>query len=165
MSPFRRFLVILICIVASSVIVQFSKAPTSVPYRGYRVACMPLNSAKKEAADKNLIPYAQIAHTSFSPEDPALQYRCYFRFAPQDVVCTPPSIATRRNVQSCAQFPTIDGNSKKQCYVLNNKLIPLTENLKKQPPVNIQSYLTDSTAIVKSWQEVRDMLLRPSGNS
>lgn len=141
-------------LIVSTIVIHTMKAPQRIPVKGFRVACMSAADATATEADKNLIPYAQIAHTT------AENQRCYFRFSPQDIVCIPKSVADRQpKTNTCPQFPTIDGTPHKFCYLLNKKFVPLSEELKKTPSISADTYITNKNVMVKTWQDVRDILL------
>lgn len=154
MKQLHRFIIISIALITSTIVIHSIKAPQQVPLKEYRVACIPASEAAAADADKNLIPYAQIAHTSSE------NLRCYFRFSIHDVVCIPKSVAARQQkVNMCPQFPTIDGTPHKFCYLLNKKHAPLSEELKKKPAISAQKYIPNRNVIVRTWQQVRDILL------
>ncbi len=158
MKQLLRYIMIFIFFIASTIAIHTIKAPQRLPSEGldgFRVACMPAHIAVATNADKKLIPYAQLAHTT------AEKQRCYFRFLPSDITCIPKAVASRQPVSSCPQFPVIDGTPDKHCYLLNKKYIPLSEELKKKPAVSASTYVTDKNVIgKKTWQEVRDILLQ-----
>jgi hypothetical protein len=161
MKHLPRICMIILFLLASTIIIHTTKAPQKLPLQGFRVACMPANAATASDADKQLLPYAQLAHTSYQEEDASKKlWRCYFRFAPRDLVCMKKEIADRQpTTQQCPNFPTIDGGSKKTCYLLNTKFLALTNLLQKKPTVSTNVYTTRKNVFVKTWPEVRDILL------
>ena len=156
MKHLYRFLLIMSFFLISTVIMHTIKAPEKLPNPGFRVACMPAEAAPHD--DKPLIPYAQLAHTSAEDNGSSKLWRCYFRFAPRDLVCIPKEVALRRS-DPCPNFPPVEGIAPKTCYLLNNKFQTVVKLLQKKPAVTINSYITSKNALVKTWQEVRDILL------
>lgn len=159
MEHFKRFLVVAALFIFSMVGIHKARALKRLPYQGYRVACIPVESAKKQQADSQLMPYAQIAHNAQRQDGDNITYRCYFRFAPKDLICTPQHIAKQKNMHQCPNIKTIDGSAKKLCYVLNQQFAPLISLLKKDPPVAMESYMPNQSNVVERWQQVRDILL------
>ncbi len=157
MKHVRRFMLISGCLLLSIIIIHVTKAPQKLSYQGFYVACLPAN--KTTQSDKQLIPYAQIAHTSLEENSSPKSWRCYFRFLPRDVICTPQSVASRQGISSCPHFPSIDGTSDKKCYVLNQKHMPLITMLQKKPPVSVNVFTNKKEVLVQTWQQVRDILL------
>lgn len=158
MKHWQRFLLIFGVFLASIIIMNITpKSSSQLPYQGFRVACLPARKGKE--ADHHLIPYAQIAHTTFANETAKAPIRCYFRFSAHDIVCVPKSVAIRQGIKKCPTFPSIEASTAKTCYILNNKHIQLITLLKKKPPANLNQYTTRRKLLVNTWQEVRDMLL------
>lgn len=154
MKQLIRFIIIAVVLIASTIVIHSIKAPQQLPLKEYRVACIQATDAATTDADKKLIPYAQIAHTS------AENLRCYFRFSIHDVVCTPKAAAARQqHMNSCPQFPTMDGSPHKFCYFLNKKHVPFSQELQKKPAISADKYIPNKNVIVKTWQDVRDVLL------
>lgn len=159
MEHFKRFLAVCTVFILSMIAMHKVRALRNLPYQGYRVACIPLENAKKQNADTQLLPYAQIAHNSMRQDGDNITYRCYFRFAPKDLICTPKHLAKEQNLQGCPKMCTIDGSSKKLCYLLNQQFAPLINQLKKDPTVPMESYMPNQSNVVERWQQIRDILL------
>lgn len=158
MKHWQRFVLISSTLIISIIIIQLTcKGPPKLPNQDFRLACLPVQ--KNKQADHHLSPYAQIAHTSFSDEKKNKRVRCYFRFSPQDLICIPKSVAQRKGINQCPQFPSIEGAPHKTCYVLNQKHMPLITLLEQIPPVDIHTYTNRKNIIVNTWQEARDVLL------
>lgn len=157
MKQAKRLLVLAGLFLASIVAIHTIRAPHKVSLSGFRVACLPATEAPN--ADKALAPYAQVAHTSQENTNSSQLWRCYFKFSPQDLVCTPQKTAVRQGMTSCPHIPSIDSGHNKTCYLLNKKHATLIDLLQKTPPVPLTTYTTNKNALVKTWQEVRDILL------
>jgi hypothetical protein len=156
MKQLLRLVIIAGIFLTSTIIIHTIRAPQATPAQRFRVACIPAEHAKH--ADRHLSPYAQLAHTTEDPETKK-SWRCYFRFPARDVVCIPKIVATQQHIDSCPQFPAIDSTSNKICYILNKKQISIIELLQQKPPISPNTYTTSKNNFVKSWQEVRDILL------
>ena len=158
MKHWQRFSLIFILFIASIIVINSStKAPRAINNNAFKVACIP--ATNPTISDRQLLPYAQIAHTTYCEEDPNQPLRCYLRFKPRDIICVPKKIATRKGVEQCPQYPGIAGNASKRCYILNKEFEPLLQLLQKKPPVPIETYANPKRSIVKTWQEARDILL------
>lgn len=155
MNSVWRLLSILACLSISIIIINKIKTSYSVPARGVKIACIPLNNNEAAAdLDKKLNNYYHIAHTTHEPKG-AGSFRCYFRFPTREIACVPVEVADRNQALSeCTSFSQSEDRS---CYFFNRKKYArLIDTLKREPAVSKESYQGQTA---KTWQEARDILI------
>jgi len=133
MKGLKRFIFIITIFTASMVLIHTSRAPQAVSIN-IRTACMPLELAQKLHSDAALKWNAQIAYDTTERDGKTPEsYRCYIQFPNTDVVCTPRSVAQRKDLQTCPNFPSLVGRNK-TCYFLNKEHHSLAKRLSQREP-------------------------------
>jgi hypothetical protein len=133
MENVKRFIFVVALFSISMVVIHTSRAPQVVSM-DIRTACLPAEIANKLNSDAALKWNAQIAYDTTEHDGKAPEsYRCYIKFPNTDAVCTPRTVANRKDLQTCPSFPSLVGKSR-TCYFLNKEHHPFAKRLGQREP-------------------------------
>ncbi len=156
MEHSKRFIFVVSLFVISMIVIHTTRAPQRISME-VQTVCFPTPLAKKLSTDSALKWDAQIAYDTVEKDDQKIpSYRCYVSFPKVDVVCTPKSVAERKDLQSCPAFPSLLG-AQRTCYFLNKKQHSFTQKFSQQPRMSMKDL---NGVVVKTIPEAKKILMR-----